>query len=86
MTNPNNISEIAYSLEDILETPVSEDLVALLTKPERAKVCSIKYQWTQGSQTAHQELIDMLEIARSRRSKGYRFIPKVKEYLKIKQL
>jgi hypothetical protein len=39
LTNPNNISQIAYSLEDILETPVSEKLVSLLTQSERARVC-----------------------------------------------
>jgi hypothetical protein len=66
LTNPNNISQIAYSLEDILETPVSEKLVSLLTQSERARVCSLKYQWTTGSPTAHQELIAMLDLAKSR--------------------
>jgi hypothetical protein len=84
MTNSNDIKGIAYSLEDILETPVSEKLVSLLTQAERAEVCSIKYQWTRGSKTAHQELIEMLNLAKSRLPKSYKDIPKVKEYLKIK--
>lgn len=68
MINPQDTTKIAYNLEEIVETLVSEKIVKLLTESERAYICSLMYKWTQGI-NVKEEIIYLLEKGKSRLNK-----------------
>lgn len=89
MINPNNLQQLANSLEDVLEVDyINVDLLARLTERQRHSITSLIYQWSLGSKQTIKEpeklIVKMLDSVKPKSK--YRDIPKVKEYLKIKQL
>ena len=82
MVNPNNIKEMADALGDILETPVSEKIVRLVPENMRARLASLRYQWTQGKEV-FPEITKILDDAKSL-LKPRKMSPKTEAYLKMK--
>lgn len=82
MINPNNIKEMSEALEDILETPVSEEIIKLVPANMRARLASLRYQWTQGKEV-FQEITKILDDAKLL-LKPRRYSPKAESYLKMK--
>ena len=48
MLNEHNTRDIAYEMEELLETPVSEQIVKLMTVENRIRFVKQLYLWTIG--------------------------------------
>jgi len=46
MINTNNLSQLSYSLEDILKTKVNPKLLSKLTEYQRSQIGKAIYKWT----------------------------------------
>ena len=48
MMNPNNYKQLAETLEEVINEPVSEDEVKATTEKQRNYLTSLIYQWEKG--------------------------------------
>lgn len=82
MINPNDTKRMAEALEEILETPVSETIVKLVPENMRARLASLRFQWSQGKEV-FPEITKILDDAKLL-LKPRRYSPKEESYLKMK--
>lgn len=72
MINPNNLNDLSSSLEEIIDTPVSTQILEKLTPKQRSYLTVLIYQWTQGK-----EVVDTIK---SILDQGKKYIPKYIPY------
>jgi pimeloyl-CoA synthetase len=63
MINPNNYKQLAETLEEIIELPVSEEDVKSITEKQRNYLTVLINQWGQGK-----EVIDTIKSILNKRS------------------
>ncbi len=63
MINPNNYKQLAETLEEIIELPVSEEDVRATSERQRNYLTSLINQWGQGK-----EVIDIIKSILNKRS------------------
>jgi len=79
MINPNNLKQLSDSLQEILGTPVSEQILSLIIEGQRNLLARLIYKWSIGED--HQETIiySILDYGRNK-------LPKKEHSDKVKTL
>lgn len=82
MFNSNDLDKLSYSLEEILGTPVSIELLEILRGIDRAHLTSLMYRWTRGEKV--EERIKSILGKGKEKMPVKKYSPTTEAYLKIK--
>ena len=66
LRNPNNLKQLSDTLSEILETPVSEKILALTTEPQRNKLVYLIGQWEQGKDYEEATMCSILNYGKQK--------------------
>ena len=87
MLNTNNLKELAYNLEDIIETPVSSKLLEFTTEKQRNWLGAMINNWSYGKITKSElegYIKSVLDYANNKVKRYHR--PSTELYLKNKNI
>lgn len=85
MINPNNLSQLASSLSDILDTPVSIKILEQTTEKQRSKLVSLIWKWKTGGDYEEAVIRSILDYGKNK-LKPREYSDKTKHYLQDKKL